>query len=336
MQIDTKNRDGTMAQPGMPFTPSFVPKQSLAPLTGPDAVYSGLLECPCTDRITRSLGASGSSEARVTGTCPHTIDLPADCRLAASKLAASAPSPPSPNSNTSSCSYTEHKGTFLSGYAPGAPAAGWATLAEAQAWCCANGGCGGVTFQGGAYTARASTDPTPFKMPALDSWVLGGGKPSLPFNFSTGESAVLPAGCSLTFDSKSGIDAFFNTDAQSKATCGGSVGSRAAAGTAVSSNGVTVAVALSEASSKATLTLSGPADVWFGVGFGANAMTGTYAVVVDGQGAVSEHKLGDHGETPSPLTHTFSSDNFCHCSCITARRHHHHLLLGAAVTYHSP
>jgi hypothetical protein len=41
--------------------------------------------------------------------------------------------------------------------------------------------------------------------------------------------------------------------------------------------------------------LSGPATVWFGVGFGAKAMPDfPWAIVVDGSGGVSERKLGDH------------------------------------------
>lgn len=44
-----------------------------------------------------------------------------------------------------------------------------------------------------------------------------------------------------------------------------------------------------------TITLTGPADVWFGVGFDAEEMASApYAVVVDGAGNVSEHKLGNH------------------------------------------
>ena len=57
MQIDTRNRDGSMAKPGDPFVPGPVPKsaQGRAPTSGADAVYSGLLECPCTDRIGRKV-----------------------------------------------------------------------------------------------------------------------------------------------------------------------------------------------------------------------------------------------------------------------------------------
>jgi hypothetical protein len=36
---------------GSPFVSGPVPRASLAPLSGPDALYSGLLECPITTRI---------------------------------------------------------------------------------------------------------------------------------------------------------------------------------------------------------------------------------------------------------------------------------------------
>lgn len=83
MQIDTRNRDGSMSKPGDPFTPGIVPKTSRAPLTGADALYSGLLECPCTDRITRSLGTSASLLPRLQGTCPFAVNTAEDCAKAA-------------------------------------------------------------------------------------------------------------------------------------------------------------------------------------------------------------------------------------------------------------
>jgi hypothetical protein len=44
-----------------------------------------------------------------------------------------------------------------------------------------------------------------------------------------------------------------------------------------------------------TLTMSGPAGAWFAVGFDAQAMSDRpSAVVVDGEGKVAEHKLGNH------------------------------------------
>ena len=40
----------------------------------------------------------------------------------------------------------------------------------------------------------------------------------------------------------------------------------------------------------------GPSDVWFGVGFNALLMKDLpYAIIVDGDGHVTERKLSDHG-----------------------------------------
>ena len=52
MQIDTWNRDA-MNVTGSKFVPYLQPKHSLAP-QGPDAMYSGLLECPLTDKVVKS------------------------------------------------------------------------------------------------------------------------------------------------------------------------------------------------------------------------------------------------------------------------------------------
>merc|ERR1712176_1756843 len=43
-----------------------------------------------------------------------------------------------------------------------------------------------------------------------------------------------------------------------------------------------------------TITLIGPADRWFGIGIGNTTMDNTYAFIVDEDGTVSEHRLGNH------------------------------------------
>merc|ERR1719392_176529 len=65
MQIDTKNRHYN----GTDFKPDLMPKASLAP---PDAAYSGLLECPCTDRIVKKIEHSFTTQ--VTGECGTPIN----------------------------------------------------------------------------------------------------------------------------------------------------------------------------------------------------------------------------------------------------------------------
>jgi hypothetical protein len=59
---------------------------------------------------------------------------------------------------------------------------------------------------------------------------------------------------------------------------------------------VNVSLSLDAARKVATITLSGPADVWFGVGWNANAMGDKpYAIIVEGKsGNVTERRLGDH------------------------------------------
>jgi len=59
MQIDTWNRDA-MDVAGGPFVPGPYPKNSYAPRTGVDAVYSGLLECPLTSRIEKIFDSNAS------------------------------------------------------------------------------------------------------------------------------------------------------------------------------------------------------------------------------------------------------------------------------------
>ena len=51
MQIDTRNRDSKYINNPI-FHPGLLPKSSTAPI---NAYYSGLLECPCTDRINKTI-----------------------------------------------------------------------------------------------------------------------------------------------------------------------------------------------------------------------------------------------------------------------------------------
>ena len=81
MQIDTWNRD-KMNITGSKFAPGPEPKHSLAP-RGPDALYSGLLECPLTDKVQKTIqGGNGYNDtysAKIFQ-CP-TTPLPTDQHL---------------------------------------------------------------------------------------------------------------------------------------------------------------------------------------------------------------------------------------------------------------
>jgi hypothetical protein len=84
MQIDTWNRD-KMNIEGGPFVPGPVPRTSLAPLSGPDALYSGLLECPVTTRLRKNI-QGGSYEIKVQDNCQTIIESPSECFAAAPKI----------------------------------------------------------------------------------------------------------------------------------------------------------------------------------------------------------------------------------------------------------
>ena len=77
MQIDTKNRHYN----GSDFKPDIMPAASLAP---PDAPYSGLLECPCTDRIVKKVEQTYGT--KTFGTCIKTVVNATQCFKAASQV----------------------------------------------------------------------------------------------------------------------------------------------------------------------------------------------------------------------------------------------------------
>ncbi len=82
MQIDTWNRTNVDAKgrPTHTFVPGIQPRNSAQ--LDPAAAYSGLLECPCTDRIVKAIDAS--TTARSAGACATDarIDTAAQCHAA--------------------------------------------------------------------------------------------------------------------------------------------------------------------------------------------------------------------------------------------------------------
>lgn len=112
------------------------------------------------------------------------------------------------------------------------------------------------------------------------------------FKNSTGSDSSRPEGCSATTNPGKPLEVsvFFNRVANSSTSCGASAKTVAGAAHAL----VYVDVSLDARTDTATITLAGPSAVWFGVGFGASNMDGTYAIIVDGTGRVTERKLGKH------------------------------------------
>lgn len=135
----------------------------------------------------------------------------------------------------------------------------------------------------------------------------GGGGGAAVVRTSTGASDTVAAGCTLTHTAGSPENAtatygaFFNTNADSKACCGAGVS--AVEGTAAS----LVELGVQVHGNTATITLVGPASVWFGVGFFAQAMQeAPYAIIIEGGaggagGTVNERVLASHmGSVPNP------------------------------------
>lgn len=103
-----------------------------------------------------------------------------------------------------------------------------------------------------------------------------------------------PPGCSANFDlSSNSWTVTLNHMMNTTSACSSSSGSLRAVGEATSL--LQISLDLNAASQKATITLKGPANVWFGVGFNATTMAELpYAIIVDGTGSVSERRLGSH------------------------------------------
>lgn len=116
---------------------------------------------------------------------------------------------------------------------------------------------------------------------------------------STVNDATQPRGCSMipTQDAAS-YQVIFNDDASSTSACGKVVANRNLLRTAstVDLAGL-VQIDLSiDSKREANITMIGPSDVWFGVGFNAKAMSDLpYAITIDGKGSVTERKLENHG-----------------------------------------
>lgn len=108
----------------------------------------------------------------------------------------------------------------------------------------------------------------------------------------------LPTACSVLASPNGTVEALWNPSGS--ATCQAPAGPRVGI-----ADSPLVALTVNLTSGSATLRLKGPADVWFGVGFGAASMCllpeadlcpggGPYAIIVAGDN-VTERKLDDHG-----------------------------------------
>ena len=116
------------------------------------------------------------------------------------------------------------------------------------------------------------------------------------FEQLSGSDASQPMGCSIGFDATSGATRAYYNDGTAGAACG--KGATVLQGS--TSSLVDIGVTIDAAKDLVTITLTGPAAVWFGVGFNAQVMKdGPWAIIVEapstatGAPVVSERKLAD-------------------------------------------
>ena len=74
MQIDTRNREPEYINDKTTYHPGLLPKSNKAP---PTATYSGLADCPCTDRLQKNIQRLYNTQ--ITGTCHKPIFNTSEC-----------------------------------------------------------------------------------------------------------------------------------------------------------------------------------------------------------------------------------------------------------------
>jgi hypothetical protein len=125
----------------------------------------------------------------------------------------------------------------------------------------------------------------------------------------SGKDPLMPPGCSVTVlppDPESSAKSegknppgdasvFFNELATQATACGGTPSASASLwGASLKDNAQPVGFYVAINATHIELTVSGPADVWYGIALNTSTMAGKpWALIVDGVGAVSEHALGN-------------------------------------------
>ena len=109
----------------------------------------------------------------------------------------------------------------------------------------------------------------------------------------TGSDKTRPSGCSSSSSSSSSheVQVFYNTFSESDVKCGGS---SVVVGQMIS-DATNLTLELRIGVKNANITIIGPANIWYGVGFNATTMGDEpYTLVVDGNGDVTERRLSNH------------------------------------------
>ena len=91
----------------------------------------------------------------------------------------------------------------------------------------------------------------------------------------------------------------------------GSISAQTYSGSRVvnASRNMEINVAIDPSQDLIEITMTGPTNVWYAYGFGTNRMTNCYTILTDGNGNISERKLGNHN-AGSALNSSFLSSSF--------------------------
>jgi len=296
MQIDTHNRNyGINDEVG--YQPWFLPKAQQNNMTMLHGGLSPLIECPCSNRISRKVVTS--STILTSGKCPASITSQLECTAAIQALAQVSTSSTINNaSQPAGCIMvpdTTKTGEYQAVYntakssqscSTGQGPFTWDGPHNGTAIDCANGGqclpsdpkfgCTGE-FQG--QCTWDSPEVALEQCSAYDecqgffcSTVFG--RTLLCFGRST----------TVTRPSTVATDQTWTKVYKQAKTLQGEADLGGLVKMSISHNGNT-----------AKIIMTGPDGVWYGVGFNAQAMKDApYAIIVDGSGSVSERKLAEH------------------------------------------
>ncbi len=103
---------------------------------------------------------------------------------------------------------------------------------------------------------------------------------------------------------------------------------------------MTLSLYIDPAADTVQITMTGPANQWKGYGFGGSAMSGTYAIITDGNGLIEEREMGNHTSgtvlTSSLISSSFSTSGGVTTTTVTRSltglTANHYTFSGGAIT----
>jgi len=306
MQIDTHNRNfGINDQEG--YIPWFLPKSQRNNMTDLHNGLSPLIECPCTDRITRK--TISTPTILTSGTCASAVTSLQACVSAIEALAKVSSSSEVANMSQPSGCIMEPDLTSAGSYK-----AIYNTAKSSQT--CA--GDSSFTWEGPVNGTAIDCASGQHCLPSNPKYGCTGefqgqctwDSPKVALEKCADYSECQGIYCSSMFDKKLLCFGRATTISRKSEMISDQTwtkvhrGARSMQGR--SNLGGLVDMDIAHDGATATMTFTGPDGAWFGVGFNAEAMKDLpYAIIIDGSGAVSERKLADHGPgstLPSSVT----------------------------------